>query len=423
MTLKKLLVVLDGVGDLPCKALKGKTPLEAAAKQNLDFLASRATTGCINIAGEVAPESDVGVFSVLGFDPKKQHFGRGALEAIGSGLGFQNGWLAVRVNFATSDASGVKLLDRRVGRNLSTVESKLLAQDINENIHLQDGTPFEFNATVGHRAAVVFKGKGFSKHISNTDPAYVVKGGIAHAQKAFEMRVRNCVPLEETREAQKTAEIINEFTSRAHEVLEESKTNKKRVAEGKLPGNAILLRDAETQLNRPQNPWGRERWALLADMPLEVGIAKFLGMDVIELPTPHFDKRDYQVRAEKTKEALGNYDGVYVHLKGPDLYGHDGDAKGKKKSIEEIDEFYFGPLLKKISLEKVRIAVTGDHSTPCELKSHSADSVPYLVTTNKFTCGHFEEGFCREKKPIPAQKLMGILLKRKCFYQNSMQIS
>ena len=405
--MKKLLVVLDGIGDMPCRDLNGKTPLESARKPNLDYLASQSKTGCINIAGDIAPESDVGVFSVLGFDPQKHHVGRGALEASGAGVEFKNGWLAVRANFATSDETGKRLLDRRVGRNLSTPEAVRLEKELNSKVKI--GVPFLFKATVAHRGVVVFKTSGVSNRISNTDPAYVMKGKLAHAQVKFEMRVKECKPLDKTREAKKAAALVNEFTRKAHEVLQASPVNKKRHKGGKKIANAILLRDAETHLLKPPNIYGKTKWALLADMPLEVGIAKLVGMRVIALPTPSFGASDYPTRARKTIGALKKFDAVYVHLKGPDLFGHDGEAKGKKNSVEEIDEFYFGPLLKKIDLEKVRIAVTGDHSTPCVLKAHSADSVPYLIS-GLGKGGVFDETHCRKTKPIPAREIMKILL-------------
>ncbi|MFH1056892.1 MAG: alkaline phosphatase family protein [Candidatus Micrarchaeota archaeon] len=406
-----MLVVLDGIGDLPCRALNGKTPLESAKKPNLDFLASKSKTGCINIAGNIAPGSDTGVFAVLGFNPFPKHAGRGALEAVGAGLPFENGWLASRANFATSDESGVKLLDVRVGGSLATEESKLLGRELNEKVKL--GVPFVFKSTVAYRGIVVFKAKGFSKEISNTNPAYAVgKDGKVNAQSSFEKRILESKPLVKTREAAKAASVVNEFTRKAHKVLQESEINKKRVLEGKLPANAILMRGAETKLEKVRNlvPGFHEmRWALLADMPLEVGIAKFVGMIAVPLPTPTFGASDYPIRARKTIEVLKKYDAVYVHLKGPDIFAHVGDAKGKKKSIEEIDEFYFKPLLKKIDLGTVRIAVTADHSTPCDLKAHSADSVPYLIS-GLGKGGTFDETHCRKTKPIPAREIMKMLL-------------
>ena len=116
--MKKLLVILDGLGDRPNLQLNGKTPLEAARTPYLNSLAAQAKVGMLRIAGKIAPESDVGVFAVLGYDPFKYHVGRGALEAYGINAGFRNGMLGLRANFATTDAEGTKIFDRRVGRHL-----------------------------------------------------------------------------------------------------------------------------------------------------------------------------------------------------------------------------------------------------------------------------------------------------------------
>ena len=285
--MKKLLVVLDGIGDLPCKALGGRTPLEAARKPNLDFLASRAKTGCINIAGKSAPESDGCFFGCLGFSPLKQHVGRGVLEALGVGMVFENGWLALRANFSTTDESGKKLVDRRVGRNLSTPEAKHLEEEINSKVKLS--VPFVFKSTVSHRGVLVLETRGVSKKISNTDPAYAIRGGLADALRNFEMKIAESRPLENSDQAKKAAALVNEFTRKAHAVLQKSSVNARRTREGKLPANAILLRDAETALAKIRNTapkFHKMRWALLADMPLEVGIARFLGMTVVKPPTP-----------------------------------------------------------------------------------------------------------------------------------------
>jgi len=405
LRMKRLLVVLDGASDLPSPDLNGKTPLETARAPNLGRLAAISETGCAKIAGNLAPESDVGVFAVLGFDPYEFHVGRGALEAYGAGMRFKNGWLGLRANFATSDASGRKLLDRRVGRNLTTREAKLLEREVSEKVRL-DKAKFVFRATVAHRAVLLFKASGLSRKISNTDPAYTMKGGLSSAEEKFEMRVLRCVAL--AKEAQKSAALVNEFVEKSHWVLQESKINKKRVSKGLLPANVILLRDAETRLKKPPSRF--KNWAILADMPLEVGIGKLLEMKILPVATPTFTATDYPPRVKKTLAALKKFECVYVHLKGPDLFGHDGDAVGKTKCIEDIDRVYFGPLLKKLDLKNTRLLVTSDHTTACVKAAHTADSVPFLITSGGKTGGKYDEAHCRRKKAIAASELMPMLL-------------
>ena len=163
--------------------------------------------------------------------------------------------------------------------------------------------------------------------------------------------------------------------------------------------------------------YGRN-WALLADMPLEIGIGGLAGMSLVRLPLPTFTAGDYGVRVEKTLAALKKFDCLYIHIKGPDLFGHDGDYLGKKQCIEEIDKFFFAPLLEKIGLKNVVIAVTADHSTPCGMKGHSGDPVPFIISGGKVKADfveRFGESYCRNggfgtiKGSELMKKLMGLL--------------
>ncbi len=377
--MKKLLIILDGAGDRACRVLHGKTPLQSAHLPHLNRLAAQGVVGNSTIVPGLAPESDVGVFAVLGFNPLQYHVGRGALETEGFGEQFKTGWLALRANFATTDASGTRIIDRRVGRHLSTTHAKRLEREINHRVKLT-GATFVFRATLGHRAVLVIKDqKPLSKRVSNTDPAYTVQpSGLAHAEHSFKPIVLAARPLDASRAAKRGAELLNEFTRNSHAILQASNVNAARNREGLLAANEILCRDAETRIKHPPAAFGK-RWTILADMPLEKGIAKLVGMRVTPLGEPTVTPADYRLRAQKTLAALKHFDGVYVHIKGPDLYGHDGDARGKKKCLELIDAHYFAPLLQKLDLANTRVIVTADHATPCEMHGHSADPVPFLA--------------------------------------------
>lgn len=398
---KILYIILDGVGDRPVPALGGLTPLEAAATPHLDRLAFAGQQGLVTTVGEgIAPESDVAVTAILGYDPTVYHAGRGPLEALGAGLEFRTGDLALRGNFATG-GEGAKIVDRRVGRNLTSEEAHALAEAITREIRLES-TPARVvvAASVGHRCAVVFypeQGR-LSAQIGNTDPAYGRVGGMGVALTTFVDEVAECVPLDSSAEARTAAALVNEFTRRSRAIMEAHPVNARRRAEGKLPGNLILLRDGGDHL--PQVPAMRERFGVtlgcFVEMPVERGIARYLGMGIVEVPhSPGAGRADvYRAWAHRAAEVLPQYDGLYLHLKGPDEPGHDGDYDAKRRSIEEIDAHFFGALLPSVNLATTLVAVTADHATPCELRGHSADPVPLLVSgagTSPDGAGRFHE--------------------------------
>jgi 2,3-bisphosphoglycerate-independent phosphoglycerate mutase len=362
----------------------------------MDALAARAQTGLMDAIGPgIAPESDAAVMSILGYDVDRYYTGRGPLESYGAGLEVRDGDLAWRANFGTVDPDWT-IVDRRVGRNLADAEARELAEAVQSEVRLE-GATFEFRHTLGHRACLVIRRNGegaLSGQVDNCDPAYQRHGAFSVALADPGKRVVEAKPLDDSDEARLGAELTNEFMRKSHEVLERHPVNRRRRAEGKMPGNMILLRDAGDRL--PRMPGFEERFGIrfasLVEMPVEIGIASLLGMGQVPVASTAQDpERGYSDWAAKTLAALDDWDGLYVHLKGPDVPGHDGDAPGKRRSVEQIDRFYFGPLMSRLDGEGFVVAVTADHSTPCELKAHSDDPVPVLV------CGGLEpegaEGF------------------------------
>jgi 2,3-bisphosphoglycerate-independent phosphoglycerate mutase len=374
-------IILDGVGDLPFPERGNQTPLEAAKTPNLDKLTAEGMMGTVyTVKRGIAPESDAGVFSLLSYDPSKLDLSRGVVEALGSGMQFKNGYLALRCNFATVEDG--QITDRRAGRNVSTDEARKLAEEVNENSKLRALADFELKATIGHRCALVFQNgrRNFSGSISNLDPAYARKGKvtIAKSNVTLPTPVPKCVPLNKTKTAAQTAKLLNEFASQVYEALKEHPINVSRKARGDLPANFLLMRDAGTSTPKVKSLKSKFRFnsVALADMPVELGIAKVIGMDVKVFP-PDRSLEGYSNRAQTALELTGKYDLVYVHLKGPDEPGHDGDFDGKMKSIEDIDAGFFSRLQQP---EPRLLCVTADHSTPCIKKGHSDDPVPILVS-------------------------------------------
>jgi len=404
--LKLLYIVLDGLGDRPVEAFGGRTPLEAARTPNLDSLAERGITGVMYTVGRgIAPESDAAVLSILGYDPFKYHPGRGVVEAIGSDLAFEEGWLALRCNFATV-RSDWEIVDRRCGRDLTSEESAELSDAINEAVRLESHpADFEFKSTIGHRAALVIRPRSgrLSANITNTDPAYAKAKGVG-VVVAGGNRVLRCEPQDASEEAKASADLVNEFSRKSHELLEGHPVNLRREGRGKLKANALLLRDAGDSLPKfyDINEAFGKRFASLVDMPVERGIAKVTGMSMVPLPPPTEDlEGDLEVRLEAMLKALPEYDCFYMHIKGPDLPGHDGDCELKRSVIEAIDAHFFAGLLPRIDLSKAIICVTSDHSTPCSLKAHSDDPVPILVSgdgVGRDAVKRFGESYCRMGK-------------------------
>jgi 2,3-bisphosphoglycerate-independent phosphoglycerate mutase len=370
-------VLLDGCADRPVPSLNYTTPLEAAYTPFLDRISARSRLGSVTTVGKgIAPESDIAVFNMLGYAFGGDYPGRGVVEAVGAGLKVRDGDLALRANFAS--ARGSVIVDRRAGRDLTQGEADELAEEVN-SIRL-DGAEFRFKSTVSYRGVLVLKESGgLSAAVSNTDPAYARVGGFGAAkQLTGSDSVMPSIPESPDPKAKVSAELVNEFTAKAQKVLARSRVNKARVLRGKLPANCLLLRDAGDHLPRLQ-PF-EKRYGLkgtaLVEMPAEVGIAELLGMNKVAIK----DRNDMKEKAALFSSKLRDGTVVYVHIKGPDEFGHDGDARGKKRNIELIDRDFFSSCAE--HLGEATIAVSCDHATPCTIKMHSADPVPLLVTSD-----------------------------------------
>src|SRR5919204_3368844 len=375
-----LYVCLDGLGDDPIPELDDRTPLEAARTPFLDSLARRGRTGTVITVGEgIAPGSDIGVFAILGYDPRDEHPGRGVVEAVGVGMDFRDGDLAYRVNFATADWP--RIVDRRVGRDLTSDEAAALADEVNRTLRLPKAT-FELRATVEHRGVLVIRSNEgtLSANVTNTDPAYRKEGHLGVALETFEPEVARCEPLDDSESARRAAALTNAFVEDSAKILDASEVNAARRRTRKLPGNLILTRDggdARPNLTPIRDRFGPE-WGCFVEMPVERGIAVLLGMAPVDAPRL-LTESDYSTWARLAADALDGYDALYVHIKGPDVPAHDGRAEDKRDVIEDIDAAFFAELLPRIDSSRVVVAVTADHSTSCVRKAHTADPVPLLI--------------------------------------------
>nr|AIF11394.1 phosphoglycerate mutase (apgM) [uncultured marine thaumarchaeote KM3_51_F10] len=348
----------------------------------MDALAKNGVMGqVISVGKGIAPESDIAVFNMLGY--KFQHSdyaGRGVIEAIGIGIDFQDGDLALRGNFATLDNDG-RIIDRRAGRKIERDDAEKISKEIESKIKFSNPNASVVVApTIGHRIIVRLRdNKPLSSEITNTDPAYTrVDGmGIAKAVSDF-MKIEKCIPMEQTDDASNAANLVNEFTEQSLEIMKESNVNRQRSEKNKKLLNSILLRDAGNKYPnvKPINELHAMNFSCIVDMPVEIGISNILKMKTFNAG----GLTDYEEKAKVAAQAMNTENAIYVHLKGPDEFGHDGDAIGKMKNIEEIDKRFFGTLLNNIDVSKIAVMISADHSTPCINKGHSDDPVPLLIS-------------------------------------------
>ena len=374
-------LVIDGGAD----RLGEPTSFEIADTPNLDMLSSKGLNGLMYIvSSDVAPESDLAVFSLLGYNPDKYYVGRGVTELYGLGYRLKADYeVAFRGNLASIDESG-RLVDRRCGRDISTEEARRLVERIQEvDLGIYGGYAKTY-VGVAYRVAVVIGSEThkLSDNVSNTDPAYIKKGRLAHSVADFDPYPKKCVPLDDSREAMTTAELVNRYVEIVSEELRNHPINSDRVRRGLLPCNTVILRDGAM---RPSHlPLFKHlhdfRMGAVVEMPVERGIAHLIGLSIAEVPPPSGDRmKDYTRIVDKTVEFLEYVDAIYVHLKGPDEYGHDGDIEGKARAIEDVDKYFLGNLLDRVNLDYTSILVTCDHATPPSVRGHSPDPVPVSI--------------------------------------------
>ncbi len=357
---KVIFIVCDGLGDRPIQDLGGKTPLEAANTPNLDRLAKEGICGLVHTVGiGIRPGSDTSHLGLFGYDPKIYYTGRGPFETAGINMEMKPGDICFRANMGTVDEK-MTVIDRRAGRIDDTSEFANLFNGM-----VVDGVVFLLKKGTGHRVGLIMRGKGLSSKIIDADPHEV--GEKVHKVKGTDG----------SKEADFTAAVLNKFLKLTHEKLKDLPSNKQREKAGKLPANFILVRGAGVF---PELPSFEEKYGLkavcLAGAGLYKGIGKILGMVTPDLKgaTGKPDS-NLKVKIDELKKVYSKFDFFFVHFKGADTLGEDGNCQAKKEFIEKIDQAI--ELL--TQLKDALIVITADHTTPCELKAHSADPVPVLI--------------------------------------------
>lgn len=381
---KIYILVYDGAGDRPIDALNGMTPLEYADTPALDSLAKKGLQSLITIIDDViAPESDSGCMALLSYDPLVYYTGRGPLEAYGANLFDPTlSCVAFRVNFASYQDG---CLERRTARGLNDSELQALTSSVNSELKLDDyfGTTFKLISYRNHRGIVCFYNKKItlSGNVSYTDPGFERIGYFGLNIAEYEPIPKMCIPLDETEDAAHTANIVNLFVERAHPILDKHIINYNRLQQGQLAANYFLIRDGgDFPVEMPNffDKYGKQL-TIFGQLSAEKAIADIIGA-TFEYSRQHEDEGDVDFFSDLIRKLLASdSDIVFAHLKGPDEPGHDNKPFEKVAAIESLDSNFLTPLLDKID-DTDLVVVTCDHATPCDMKLHSKDAVPIVVS-------------------------------------------
>ncbi len=359
-----LWILFDGGGDRP---VGGKTAFHTAFKPAIDYLTSLGSCGIMDpISPGVRPGSDTAHLSLFGYDPYRYYTGRGAFEALGADVELKPGDVAFRTNLATVDEGGV-VIDRRAGRYISPDEARAV-EELMYRIGREAekfGVEVFYRSTVEHRGVLVLRG-AVSHRVGDTDP---------HKVGAPLLK---STPLDDSREAAKTAEVVNWLTERFRELARELEINKARQREGRPPINAILLRGGGYM---PKIEPIREKYgvkaAAIAGVALIRGVARAVGIETHTAPGLVGTKDDvFDEAVRRAVELMSSYQLVFLHVKGTDSTSHDSDFAGKVSVIERFDKTLSSHLDK---LLDHYVVVTSDHATPVLVREHTGEPVPLLL--------------------------------------------
>ena len=362
--MKYIVILGDGMADLPSSNLGGMTPLEVAYKPNIDSLAQKSICGmCKTVPDGIKPGSDVANLSVMGYSPLKYYSGRSPLEALSIGVNMADDDLAVRCNLVTlseeENYADKSMVDYSAGE-ISTEEAAELIKAVQEALGNEE---FSFYNGVSYRHCLI---KHNGECGTEYTPPHDISGKVIgdYLPKGL------------------YGEQMLELMVASYDILKNHPINLKRIEEGKNPANSIWLWG---EGSRPALPNFEElrglKGAVISAVDLLKGIGIAGGMDIIEVEgVTGTVNTNFSGKAEACVKAIRDgYDYVYLHMEAPDECGHQGDSKGKVKSIELIDEKVVGYILNELEGEDIRILVCPDHPTPLVTKTHSSEPIPFII--------------------------------------------
>ena len=365
--MKHIIILGDGMADWPSASLGNKTLLQHSHTPYMDLLARKGRTGqLITVADGFHPGSEVANMSVMGYDLPKVYEGRGPLEAASIGVELQPGDMAMRCNIVCIEG---EILKNHSAGHISTEDADVLVKYLQEHL---GNERVQFHTGVQYRHLLVIKGG--NKQIDCTPPHDVP----LHPFRPLMVKA-------EVPEAQETADLINDLILKSQELLKNHPLNLKRMAEGKDPANSIW----------PWSPGYRpqmeslsvmypniRKGSVISAVDLINGIGVYAGLRRISVEgaTGLYDT-NYENKVSAALEALKTDDLVYLHIEASDEAGHEGNFELKQLTIENLDKRAVGPIYEAVKdwEEPVAIAVLPDHPTPCELRTHTAEPVPFLI--------------------------------------------
>jgi len=356
--MKYAMIIPDGAADLPLDELGGRTPLQAAETPNMDWVAANGKVGTVqNIPKNMPCGSDVAIMSLLGFDPRKYYTGRAPLEAAAMGLQIGPDQWVFRCNLVTI-VEGV--MEDHCAGHISTEEATAIISELNRMLA---GPRIKFYPGVAYRHLMTFTGEC---DLQTTPPHDILS-----------QQVAGYLP------AGVGADLIRTIHDRAAAVLAENEINVVRRDLGENPANAIWLWGQGKTPHLPSfaDIYGMNG-AVITAVDLVRGIAKLIGWDIIDVPgATGYVNTNYAGKGAAAVETLDTHDLVCVHVEAPDEAGHSGDAKAKVHAITQIDRHVVGPVLQRLEAEgdQWRILVLPDHPTPCAIRTHTPDPVPFAI--------------------------------------------
>lgn len=364
--MKHLIILGDGMADHPQPKLSGLTPLQFARTPYMDLLAKRGVTGQLRtVADGFHPGSEVANLSVLGYDLPTVYEGRGVLEAASIGVDLQPGDMAMRCNLVCIEGD---ILKNHSAGHITTDEADLLIQSLNKKL---GSDKIRFYTGVSYRHLLVIRGG--DKRIECVPPHDVP----LHPFRP--LMIKACVP-----EAEETARLLNQLILKSQEILDSHPVNLRRAEMGKDKANSIWPWSPgyRPRMQTLQEIFGIKRGAVISAVDLIRGIGAYAGLRNIPVrgATGLYDT-NYEGKAEAALDALRTDDFVYLHIEASDEAGHEGDVQLKIRTIEDLDRRVIRTVVEELKSwsDEVAIAVLPDHPTPCEIRTHTAEPVPFLM--------------------------------------------